>query len=103
MAILAAGLSAQQQRPATLPRETPATFRPATDSFDYIRREVMIPMRDGVKLHTVILVPRGAAKSADPADTHPLQRDHLTTHRAISTDILEFRARVLVIQGQGAP
>ena len=25
-----------------------------------IRREVMIPMRDGVKLHTVILVPKGA-------------------------------------------
>jgi uncharacterized protein len=27
---------------------------------DYLKREVMIPMRDGVKLHTVIVVPRGA-------------------------------------------
>src|ERR1700675_4933856 len=43
-----------------LPSETPAKLQPATDSFDYIRRTVMIPMRDGVKLHTVILVPKGA-------------------------------------------
>jgi putative CocE/NonD family hydrolase len=43
-----------------LPSETPATFEPVTESFDYVRRDVMIPMRDGVKLHTVILVPKGA-------------------------------------------
>ncbi|MGN6788655.1 MAG: CocE/NonD family hydrolase, partial [Rhodanobacteraceae bacterium] len=39
------------------PSETPAHFTPATASHDYIRRDVDIPMRDGVKLHTVILVP----------------------------------------------
>ena len=43
---------------AGLPSETPATFTPVTTSFDYIKRDVMIPMRDGVKLHTVIVVPR---------------------------------------------
>jgi putative CocE/NonD family hydrolase len=32
---------------------------PAADQ-DYFKREVMIPMRDGVKLHTVIVVPKGA-------------------------------------------
>ena len=57
-----------------LPSETPAKFEPVTDSFDYVRREVMIPMRDGVKLHTVILVPKGAQARADPADAHALQR-----------------------------
>lgn len=31
-----------------------------TDGQDYIRREIMIPMRDGVKLHTVIVIPKGA-------------------------------------------
>src|SRR5712675_760963 len=46
--------------PGTLPSETPANFEPVTDSFNYVRREVMIPMRDGVKLHTVIVIPRGA-------------------------------------------
>src|SRR5579863_3446270 len=48
--------------PATypdLPSETPAKFEPLTDSFDYIKRDVMIPMRDGVRLHTVIVVPKG--------------------------------------------
>jgi putative CocE/NonD family hydrolase len=49
-----------QTPPATLPSESPAKFTPVTDSFDHARREVMIPMRDGVKLHTVILVPKGA-------------------------------------------
>jgi putative CocE/NonD family hydrolase len=32
----------------------------AGEGMDYERREVMIAMRDGVKLHTVILVPKGA-------------------------------------------
>ena len=47
----------------TLPSETPAKFAPATSTFDYERRDVMIPMRDGVKLHTVILVPKGAHRA----------------------------------------
>ena len=41
--------------------ETPASFNPRVESFDYVKREVKIPMRDGVKLLTLILVPRGAA------------------------------------------
>jgi uncharacterized protein len=52
-----------QSNAASLPSETPSRLEPVTTSFDYVRREVMIPMRDGVKLHTVILVPKGA-KSA---------------------------------------
>ena len=56
------------------PSETPNQFEPVTDSFDYVRRDVMIPMRDGVKLHTVILVPEGREGRADPADAHALQR-----------------------------
>ena len=46
-----------------LPSEMPASFVPTNDGFDYERREVMIPMRDGVKLHTVILVPKGARRA----------------------------------------
>ncbi len=45
---------------ASLPSEMPDRFEPVTDSFDYVKREVMIPMRDGVKLHTVIVIPKGA-------------------------------------------
>ncbi|MGN6376530.1 MAG: CocE/NonD family hydrolase [Sphingomonas sp.] len=40
--------------------DIPANWQQPEDNFDYVRREVMIPMRDGVKLHTVILIPKGA-------------------------------------------
>ena len=33
------------------------------DMNDYVKRVVMIPMRDGVKLYTVIVVPKGAQKA----------------------------------------
>jgi putative CocE/NonD family hydrolase len=68
---------------ATLPSETPAQFHAVTSSWDYERREVMIPMRDGVKLHTVILVPRSASK-AKPAPIlltrTPYNANELTSH-----------------------
>ena len=43
--------------------EIPPKFTPKTESFDYVRRTEMIPMRDGVKLYTVILIPRGAKRA----------------------------------------
>lgn len=43
--------------------ETPENFTPKTDTFDYTRREEMIPMRDGVKLKTIILTPKNAHKA----------------------------------------
>jgi len=52
-----------QQRPQPLypdyPSETPAQIEPSTDGWNYERRVAEIPMRDGVRLHTVILVPKG--------------------------------------------
>src|SRR5580704_8313502 len=45
---------------APLTPEIPSKFEAPTASYDYVKREVMIPMRDGVKLHTVIVIPRGA-------------------------------------------
>src|SRR5579872_6458523 len=41
--------------------ETPKKVTRPESSFDYIRRVEDIPMRDGVTLHTVILIPRGAS------------------------------------------
>ena len=40
--------------------DVPAKFDQPTESFDYVKRVVMIPMRDGVKLYTVIVTPKGA-------------------------------------------
>ena len=39
--------------------EMPASFQAPTAAYDYVKREVMIPMRDGVKLYTVIVMPKG--------------------------------------------
>src|SRR3954451_17077827 len=47
------------QYPA-LPSETPAQLQVPAGALDYTKRDVMIPMRDGIKLHTVILIPKGA-------------------------------------------
>jgi putative CocE/NonD family hydrolase len=43
--------------------DIPKTFTTPSANQDYIKREVMIPMRDGVKLHTVIVIPKGAANA----------------------------------------
>jgi uncharacterized protein len=75
----APGAQTTSQRPKTLPSETPAAFRPVTDSFDYVRRVVMIPMRDGVKLHTVVLVPKGAKGAPILLTRTPYDADALTT------------------------
>jgi uncharacterized protein len=47
----------------SLPSETPADFKPRLESFDYVKREEMIPMHDGVKLKTFILIPKGASSA----------------------------------------
>ena len=62
LAVLAAALSAGMAGAQTAPLtpDIPAKFTAPTDSLDYVKREVMIPMRDGVKLHTVIVIPKGA-------------------------------------------
>jgi len=58
-AILAAAPANYAQTPPLTP-DIPAKFEIPTDSFDYSKRVVMIPMRDGVKLYTVIVIPKGA-------------------------------------------
>jgi uncharacterized protein len=76
---LAAQTVATPQYPA-LPSETPAKFEPKTDNFDYARREVMIPMRDGVQLFTVILVPTGAKDAPILLTRTPYSAKELTSH-----------------------
>ena len=66
------------------PSETPQKLIVKTDSFDYTRREVMIPMRDGVRLHTVILVPKGAKNAPILLTRTPYDATALTSHAASS-------------------
>jgi len=64
-----------------LPSETPAKFEPVTGEFDHIRREVMISMRDGVRLFTVILVPKGVADAPILLTRTPYDADALRRHK----------------------
>src|SRR5213082_1888752 len=77
-AALTASVAAQQQ--GQLPSETPKHLTRPTDEYDYARRDVMIPMRDGVKLHTVILVPKGARRAPILLTRTPYDATALTSH-----------------------
>ena len=62
--------------------EMPQLFTPVTDAWDYTRREILIPMRDGVRLHTVILVPKGATRAPILLTRTPYGASRLTSHQA---------------------
>jgi uncharacterized protein len=100
--------SAQPPKPAAasvsaLPGERPDQFKPVTQAFDHTRRDVMIPMRDGVRLHTVILVPKGADRAPILLTRTPYDATRLTTHaesgRLVSVLTGYDNATDVVVQG----
>ena len=69
VAALVAGVAAAQVPPSTnAPKDgqaraegdVPSAFTPPMATRDYDKRVVMVPMRDGTRLYTVIVVPKGA-------------------------------------------
>jgi uncharacterized protein len=66
-----------------------ASYEQTLPSADFIRREAMVPMRDGVKLYTVIVMKKGIGKgpillSRTPYDAHE------STHRVASQRIVDI-------------
>jgi len=87
-----------------LPSETPAELKPATGPFDHVRRDVMVPMRDGVKLHTVVLVPKGAKGAPilltrTPYDATKFTSHHDSAHLGLVLDGYDNAADVIVEGG----
>ncbi|HEX7809285.1 MAG TPA: CocE/NonD family hydrolase, partial [Thermoanaerobaculia bacterium] len=74
--LLATPLLAQKP---SLTSETPAKFAPTNYGFDHVRRVAEIPMRDGVKLHTVILIPNGAKNAPMLLTRTPYDADGMTS------------------------
>ena len=66
--------------PAPAYDERPAKLEEPRDVRDFDRRVVDIPMRDGVKLHTVILVPKGAHGSAMLLTRTPYNAEEQTSY-----------------------
>jgi len=95
-----------QNAPATypaLPSEIPPKFNQVTTSFNYEKRDVMIPMRDGVKLHAVIVVPKGA-KNAPMLLTRTPYNAEAEVSNAASPDIARIlqgydNAAEVIVQG----
>jgi uncharacterized protein len=67
--------------------DIPKTYTAPTTDQDFIKREVMIPMRDGVKLYTVIVLPKGA-HSAPILLTRTPYNAHNRVSRSNSTHML---------------
>ena len=66
LAMFAVAAFALPALPAPIPPMTPdipTQFQPPSGASDYVKREEMIPMRDGVHLHTVILIPKQARRA----------------------------------------
>ena len=82
--LLESALYAQTPQYPNYPSETPKDFKPTNRGFDFERRDVMIAMRDGIKLHTVILVPNGARNAPILLTRTPYNASALTTHEASS-------------------
>jgi hypothetical protein len=58
--------------------DIPKSFTVPAAGYDYTKREVMIPMRDGVRLHTVIVVPKAAANAPILLTRTPYDASHRT-------------------------
>lgn len=58
-------------------------------SADFIRREVMVPMRDGTKLYTAIVFKKGTANAPILLSRSPYDA-HAATHRNASQRIIDI-------------
>src|SRR5579859_6127220 len=64
LAAFVAGLCATMPAPVTAAdNDIPKTFTAPIIGYDYVKRDLMIPMRDGVKLHTVVVLPKGTSNA----------------------------------------
>ena len=81
LTVTASAVAGEPSQDSKSVSEIPPNFTPKTESFDYVRRTEMIPMRDGVKLFTVILIPRGAKRAPILLTRTPYDADERTRMR----------------------
>jgi uncharacterized protein len=66
--------------------DIPKDFKPPAVERDYTRRVEMVPMRDGVKLQTFILIPKGAHNAPILLTRTPYDAEH-RAQRAVSASL----------------
>jgi predicted acyl esterase len=91
--VLAAGALAQSATqlashshyPA-LPSETPEHFKPVTRQLSYTRTVVQVPMRDGITLNTVIVVPKDVQHAGIVLERTPYDADRFASSEREARD-----------------
>jgi putative CocE/NonD family hydrolase len=59
--------------------DIPKAFSAPRGDFQYVRRTAMIPMRDGARLYTVLILPKGVARAPIMLDRTPYSADKQTS------------------------
>src|SRR5262245_53151750 len=88
VSLLAGGAAAQDKAPRkgkpapapAFPSATPSALTAVVASLDHVRRPVSVPLRDGVTLPPVILVPRRAKRPPMLLTRTPYDASSPTTH-----------------------
>jgi len=88
------------QTPPLTP-DVPAKYEAPAAAQDYVKREVMIAMRDGVKLHTVVVVPKGASRAPILLTRTPYNASERTArnHSPLMLATLSLADEVFVADG----
>ncbi len=58
--------------------DIPTKFEAVKTLYNFVKRDAMIPMRDGVKLYTIIIIPKGAAHAPIILDRTPYSATDFT-------------------------
>ena len=96
-----AGMAQESSRVTPMTPDVIDKYEQTLPSADFIRREVMVPMRDGVKLYTVVVMKKGTRGGPILLSRTPYDAHH-STHRVLSqriVDILEVMDAEFVADG----
>ena len=95
------GMAEDAQRVTPMTPDVVDKYEQTLPSADFIRRESMVPMRDGTKLYTVVVMKKGTAKGPILLSRTPYDAHH-ETHRVASqriVDVLEVMDAEFVEDG----
>src|ERR1044071_4424583 len=101
LVIASAGMAQEPARVTPMTPDVVDKYEQTLPSADFIRRETMVPMRDGTKLYTVIVMKKGTDKGPILLSRTPYDAHH-ETHRVASqriVDILEVMDAEFVEDG----
>jgi putative CocE/NonD family hydrolase len=96
-----AGMAQQPARVTPMTPDVVDKYEQTLPSADFVRRDTMVPMRDGTKLYTVVVMKKGTDKGPILLSRTPYDAHH-ATHRVASqrvVDILEVMDAEFVEDG----